>query len=525
MRAETTSPETSVRVLGPTSRDARPFPRYAPLLLLPLVIVSIVDHFGEGSVSLLPEALAASLGAVGAIASAAWLEDEIYRRTQQLRVAWRLIVAILLPLAILIAMALAINILGRLLGLLGLGFALAVFVGIGGLWATSASVGSLLVSLIDGAVSAVIPDFRSRILAAVMGLLSIAILFVWVLMKVVVDLVTRLERGEVSGEMSFSTTGEEARAVPTAEFFAGDPEGLAGLAFFAGLVMIAPAALSVAGKLADAVMARIGPLGTAFEAVGTGDRAIRIEEGGSVELSRMAERFNRMVEDLELAEKLERAFGIYVSPQIMARIKERHGEASIPAELREATVLFLDIRAFTSMSERLAPETVAAVLNRFFERVVEVVDEHEGYLDKFIGDAVIAVWNGPVDQPEHARLAVDCATALQRATEEMNEAGAFPESGPLGIGIGVATGQVFCGNVGGAGQMEYTVIGDTVNLAARLTSKAPAKEVWISPKTAETLGDEIEGEPLEPLHLKGKKEPVRPLRVWPRAKVEAEEAE
>jgi class 3 adenylate cyclase len=507
------------RVLGPTSRAPRPFPRYAPWLTLPVVLAFVAGRFAGPIVPPSAVLLTFLVGAVGAIAAGGWCEDEMFRRMQRWPLPWRVAGALTLPAGLLVTASGVALLLGLILRPVGLGAPVSGLVLVAGAWAASAAVGSLLVASLDAAATFLVRDFRSRILMAVMGLMAVSAALSWHALAVVVQLVTRLERGEYLGELSFVMPGQEAIEGPAAELFADNPLGLAGGVFFAGLLLLVPAALSVAGKLADSVMARIHPLTEAFEAVGTGARDVRLEEAGSTELERMAERFNRMVTDLELAERLERAFGVYVSPQVMARIKARHGEARIPPELRNATVLFLDIRGFTALSERLPPGTVASVLNRYFEAVVTVVDAHEGYLDKFIGDAVIAVWNGPVDQPDHATQAVRCAFALQQATSEMNAAGAFPEAGALGVGIGIATGQVFCGNVGGSGQMEYTVIGDTVNLAARLTGHAPAGEVWVSPQTADALPEALGGEILEPIALKGKKAPVRPLRMWPRDSV------
>ena len=277
-----------------------------------------------------------------------------------------------------------------------------------------------------------------------------------------------------------------------------------------------PVILSAATKLAEAVMDRIHPLAAAFDAVAAGERDVVVEEGGSSDFRRLAASFNRMLASLALAERMERAFGLYVSGHLMERIRGQHGEARIPPSLREATVFFCDVRGFTSMSERLAPEEVVAVLNTWFERVVAEVDRHQGYLNKFIGDAVVVVFNGPIDQPDHAARATRCAISLQEACAELNAQGAFAKVEALRVGVGVATGPMVCGNVGGARQMEYTVIGDTVNLSSRLTSLAGAGEVWVSEATAAALPAELPSVAQEPVKVKGKALAVLPHRVWPR---------
>jgi adenylate cyclase len=224
-----------------------------------------------------------------------------------------------------------------------------------------------------------------------------------------------------------------------------------------------------------------------------------------------------MVTALERSERMERAFGVYVSGQVLELIRAQHGEAAIPAALRDASVFFADIRGFTSLSERLSPEAVVGFLNRYFARVVQVVDRHQGYLNKFIGDAVVVVFNGPMDQPDHATRAMRCALELQAEVRAMNEAKAFPELGELRVGVGIATGPMVCGNIGSPTQMEYTVIGDTVNLSARLTSHAGAAEVWASEATVAKLPEDLQATALEPIKVKGKEKPVTPFRVTRRS--------
>ena len=236
-------------------------------------------------------------------------------------------------------------------------------------------------------------------------------------------------------------------------------------------------------------------------------------ESGSREFREVAHQFNEMVEALGLSERMERAFGLYVSGPVLDRIRTQHGEALIAAARRDATVFFADLRDFTAISERLNPETLLAVLNRFFDRVVDVVAGHEGYLDNFLGDAVLVVFNGPIDQPDHAQRAVRCACAIQSVLAEMNAAGAFPEVGRLGLGVGVATGPLVAGNVGGATRTRYTVIGDTVNLAERLCGAAPAGGVWINRACRDRAGDQVRTRELPPLTVKGKAAAVEVFSV------------
>ena len=212
---------------------------------------------------------------------------------------------------------------------------------------------------------------------------------------------------------------------------------------------------------------------------------------------------------------MERAFGSYVSGHLLERIRAQHGEAVLPPTSREASVFFADIRGFTSFSERLSPEALVSVLNRYFAHVVELVEAHQGYLNKFIGDAVVVVFNGPIDQPDHAERAVRCALALQEEVARLNRGGRLPRGrARWRSGVGVATGPMVCGNIGSQRQMEYTVIGDTVNLASRLTAPGQRRR---------GLGQRGDGpwppggrrpwSPLPALQVKGKEAPVLAYRV------------
>lgn len=204
--------------------------------------------------------------------------------------------------------------------------------------------------------------------------------------------------------------------------------------------------------------------------------------------------------------KLEGIFGRYVDPKVMQELVALQSANELPmgGERREITVLFADVRGFTSASEKLPAEEVVALLNEFTERCTRIVFEHGGTVDKYIGDCVMAFWNAPAPVENHAGRAVDAAAHI---LEEQSD------SGPLGpVGIGVYTGEAVVGNVGGSGQVSYTAIGDTVNTASRLCSAAPARTLYIGGTTWRRLPEKPNGaQRLEPLHVKGREEAVE---VW-----------
>ncbi|HJV75725.1 MAG TPA: adenylate/guanylate cyclase domain-containing protein, partial [Noviherbaspirillum sp.] len=164
-------------------------------------------------------------------------------------------------------------------------------------------------------------------------------------------------------------------------------------------------------------------------------------------------------------------FSRFLNPNVVQQIVEQ-GETieSLSGRTRDITVLFSDIRGFTSLSESRPPHEVVALLNRYFERQVEVVFRHGGTLDKFIGDAIMAFWGAPLDDPEHARRAVAAAMEMQQNLldfrRELAEEGS--DDGDFDVGIGVHTGPAVVGFIGAQRKLDYTAIGDTVNLASRV---------------------------------------------------------
>jgi class 3 adenylate cyclase len=506
----------SLRILTPRTRPVQKCPRWVSITFLVAVAAALMGSLPPFGVM---QIVACVAGLLAAVPFAIWVEERLFAALSG-RAGWLRLLAswALLPLGgagVVVAVVLCGKLSGRVDGL----GALVPPVCFAGAWFILAAAGTAVVVTIDVAVSAVVSGFRARIAAAVLSLVGLVLLGCSALAVSAMAAVEVARRGELRGKVRVDGAGEGVEKLRgfvdgALDWVVANPMvvavGVFGLAFLAAF----PALLSACGKLAEAVMERLHPMSAAMDEVSRGARDVRLEEGGSRDFVQLAVRFNRMVESLALAERMERAFGMYVSGHVMERIRAQHGEAMLPPSLRDATVFFADIRGFTQMSERLPPETMVAVLNRYFDRVVAVVAEHHGYLNKFIGDAVVVVFNGPIDQPDHAERALRCALALQRAVVEMNEGGAFPEwPGGLGVGVGVATGPMVCGNVGGAGQMEYTVIGDTVNLASRLTGAAGAGECWANQAAIGNLPTDLRAEPLAPLQVKGKRDAVVPWRV------------
>jgi adenylate cyclase len=210
---------------------------------------------------------------------------------------------------------------------------------------------------------------------------------------------------------------------------------------------------------------------------------------------------------------ITKTFGRYISAPVADKIllALEHGELKLGGEECEVTVAFADIRGFTAMSENVQPEELVSALNRYLSMVIKEVLRHDGMVNKFGGDSIMAVWNAPARCEEHALLATRAAVEAQRAIRDLQEAN--PTLVKMDFGIGVSTGRAVAGNLGSEDRSEYSVIGDCVNVAARLTSVAEGGKVWIGSGTFDLVRDCVEARALEPLTVKGKREVVQAYEV------------
>ena len=196
----------------------------------------------------------------------------------------------------------------------------------------------------------------------------------------------------------------------------------------------------------------------------------------------------------------------YLSPQLVETIMQDFNWASLRAEKRSLTVLFSDIRGFTSISEKLPPEAVVTTLNEHLNMMVSVIFKYHGTLDKFIGDCVMAFWGAPLAQPNHAELAARAALDMLEGLEKLNRKWQSEGRPTLQIGIGINTGEMLFGNIGSEQRMDFTVIGDNVNLGSRLESatKELHASIVISDATYQQIRDKAQVRPLGEISVKGK---------------------
>jgi len=231
------------------------------------------------------------------------------------------------------------------------------------------------------------------------------------------------------------------------------------------------------------------------------------------ELEDLAEGFNQMVDGLRERDKLRVTMGKYMTEEVLAHVLA--GEVELGGKLLEITILFCDLRGFTTFAEKRSAQELVGILNEYFTEMVDCVMGEGGVVDKYIGDNIMAVFGAPVSRPDDAMRAVRAALAMRGALAKLNAR--FAERGieQLRFGIGLHTGEVVAGNIGSARRMEYTVIGDAVNVASRLESKTKelATDLLISEATRERLDASIDVEAIGEVHVKGRAQAVKIFHV------------
>jgi adenylate cyclase len=207
------------------------------------------------------------------------------------------------------------------------------------------------------------------------------------------------------------------------------------------------------------------------------------------------------------------SFARYLSRDVMARVLA--DAPSLRGEHRRVSILFSDLRGFTTLSEHMEPERIAAHLNEYFEAMTAAIFAHRGMINDFVGDAVMAVFGAPVDDADHAWNALQSALGMVRALETLNQRWAGAGLPSLRMGIGIHTGDVFAGNVGGRDRIKYTVIGDPVNVASRVEglNKELGTTVLITAETLAVVGDRLTVRDCGPVAVKGRVEKVRVYEV------------
>jgi class 3 adenylate cyclase len=272
----------------------------------------------------------------------------------------------------------------------------------------------------------------------------------------------------------------------------------AGAAMLAGLF-----ALALSRQLARP----IGALVRATREIRAGNYDSRLGRFSTPEIDTLSESFNEMAAGLALKDRYHSVLQQVADPQVAEGLIA--GRVKLGGELREVTVMFCDIRGYTALTVGRDPEVVIRLLNHHMSAMTRVVQQHHGVINQFAGDSIMALFGAPKSYGDDTARAVQCARALIHERDRLN----LEVEIPLRIGIGIATGPMVAGCIGAENRSDYTVVGERVNLAARLCSSAAAGEVLIDATTRERLGTVFTTEPVPPLTLKGFSEPIAAHRV------------
>jgi PAS domain S-box-containing protein len=223
-----------------------------------------------------------------------------------------------------------------------------------------------------------------------------------------------------------------------------------------------------------------------------------------------------IIDDISRTELLRETFSRYLSPQVLEQVLADKQRPSLQSVRRDLTVLFVDIRNFTRFAELHQPEEVVEVLNQYLDIMVDVLFKYQGTLDKFLGDGLLALFGTPLPQADHSQRAVLAALEIQQAIGAFNTSRSQQGAMTLDMGIGINSGEAIVGNIGSERRMEYTVVGDMVNVAHRLQAQAQGGEVLISDTTLAYVRELVTVYATVEAQVKGRQQPVCAHRIGPR---------
>ncbi len=278
--------------------------------------------------------------------------------------------------------------------------------------------------------------------------------------------------------------------------------GMLGIAL--SILIAALASLRIAGGVSRPVEALTG----AVQKVATGDFSVQVEAAGQDEIGRLGAAFNEMTVGLRKRQDiLEKTLSRDVAEEFLKGGTERGGER------RVITIVFMDIRGYTSGTEGMDPADVVIMLNELMDLLDGAIERHGGSVNKFLGDGLMAMFGTPKPLENHALRAVEAAIEMQKQMERWNHRRIARGLNSFYSGIGINTGQAVCGKVGGRNRMEYTLIGEEVNLTSRICGKAAPRQVLITKQTYELVKDKIQVNPMEPVVVKGLSYPIKIYEV------------
>lgn len=520
------------RILTPAARVHPRFPRWLAIALGVAVLLSLLTN---APIIQVPAKLTAIM--VG-VTLGMWLEERIWTTMVGRHGLLRILVGIATPLLSLVVVLPLSFVLGALAAKLGDEGTLMAALACGTLWIVSASLGSFVVVLLDVVISAVVKGFRSRVQLAVLGLMAmvssaavaayaVGRYLAWVVSTIDIEhLNTGVSVDLGEGKLAQDEVRRLLAMKETSEFIAA---GF--LVVVAALAL--PAVLSAAGKIADAVMERLHPLSLGFRALAQGDLAVQVEEGGSQDFVNISRGFNGMTrtlaatladldrrnKDLEETNQATRRFVPFEFLRLLGKdsIRDvRHGEHLEVV----MSVMFCDIRGFTTLAEQLGPGETFAFINRFLGHMEPQIHGHEGFIVDIMGDGIMALFAG--SPSDTVASALGMLEALQSFNAELAREG----RDPMRVGIGIHTGRLMLGTIGGKERLGANVVGDPANLASRVEgmTKLYGASIMISGDTFAALPSDGRWSirELDRVRAKGKRESITVYEVREAAAIDTQ---
>jgi len=345
----------------------------------------------------------------------------------------------------------------------------------------------------------------------------------------------------LEGQLNALISQSQTLFAAETESFAGHRRFLTGMvAAVSGLSLLA--ALALGAVLSWSLIRPVRRVDDALERIADGDFEARVTVPNRDEFGNLATNLNLTAERLSMAyrdleslnenlqetvdakvSELERVSRLkrYLSPQLATSIVEQVGDIDLGSRRKYLTTFFSDVRGFTTASERMEPDALIAQLNDYLTEMTDIVFRHEGTLDKYVGDALMVFFGDPIQQDDHAERAVRMAFEMRERMLELREDWTSRYRESFQIGIGITTGWVTVGDIGSPARSDYTVLGNEVNLASRLSDRATAGQILITEATLEAVRDLVEATPLDKVELKGVSRDIRIYEVNPRVPVTA----
>ena len=260
--------------------------------------------------------------------------------------------------------------------------------------------------------------------------------------------------------------------------------------------------------LARSVSEPLRKIGSAMNRIRKGDLDASIQVVSNDEIGVVGEGFNHMVEGLRDRAYIRETFGSYISESVVTEILESPEGVKLGGELREITILVSDLRGFTRMTDSLDPQGIIKILNRYFERMTDVVMRHQGTIIEFTGDGMLVFFGAPKPMSDHKKVAVACALAMQKELQELNKENMFLGWPELSMGIGINAGPLVVGNIGSEKRKKYGAVGTPINVAFRVESHAASGEILLTPTVYEGLAYSQEFGTARECKIKGFDNPI-----------------